>query len=379
VKSQLKSERTALAENARAVRFVSWQQSDTNTDDRQRETETPEPGVARRARDLVKQILSSSKSPAKAWDEAFQSRKYASSVLAEAIYILHRQEKYDIAVEGLLSSLRNDHSQPWTYDVLATEMGLAGRPQEEIERVLVSRVDFATSSAPQMMLTAAMLARMDARPSAIQLCRQAAESRPFLAEPWLLGRKIADGTDDIRAQADFRLGILRHVHAPEHSADRREARETVQKLASRVQSDGQPQLATELRDALREAMAVDLRIRLKWVGRADLDLLVEEPNGARCDLRRRLTRNGGQLIQDDGGIGERPEGQRVEEYVCHSAPSGEYTAVVRFIFGNVVAGNAVLEVIKHEGTAQESKSSRTVQLSRQDARIAIELQRGRAD
>jgi hypothetical protein len=327
----------------------------------------------------VELILSSDLPPARAWDAAFREGRYASPVLAEAIYILHKQGKHDIAVEGLLSSLRNDHSQPWTYDILASEMALAERPRSEIERVLVSRVDFTNTSVPQMMITAAMLSRMEARGPAVKLCRQATENAPFMPETWLLGRRIADNSDDEDAQAWFRCGILRHLHSPEHSADRREAVQSIRKLIDSAESAGKASLASQLREQLQSARATDLRIRLRWVGPADLDLLVEEPNGDRCDLRQRVTRSGGQLVREDGGIGQRTNGQRIEEYVCQTAPSGTYTAVVRFVFGNVVTGKAVLEVVQHENTPQESRSTVTVPLSREDARIRVDLANGRAE
>jgi tetratricopeptide (TPR) repeat protein len=333
--------------------------------------------VARRAEALVQQVMASDKPPARAWDDAFRGARYASPVLAEAVYILHRAGQYDVAVEGLLSSLRNDHSQPWTYDVLAAEMGLAKRPAADIERVLVSRIDFGASDISQMMVTAAMLSRMNVRKPAIKLCRQAAELEPFLPEPWLLGRNIADSAEQTDAQVWARCGIIRYVHSGAFSADRREARETLLRLIDVAERNGDNRRGSDIRERLHAADAVDLRIVLRWVGAADLDLLVDEPGGARCDLRQRLTRAGGHLIREDGGMGKRTNGQRIEEYICHTAASGTYTAAVRFVFGKVVAGTAVLEVIRHENTSRESRTSTTIALSRKDTRLEIVLDDGR--
>jgi len=46
------------------------------------------------------------------------------------------------------------------YEVLALTMQIAGRPQQEIDRVLLSRVDFTSTDVPSMLFSAAYLTRL---------------------------------------------------------------------------------------------------------------------------------------------------------------------------------------------------------------------------
>ena len=295
----------------------------------------------------------------------------------EVVLALHDQKNYEGAVECLSSSLRNDLGQAWTYDILAMEMKLAGRPAAELNRVLQSRVDFAAGNVQQMLIAAAMLSRFEAHPEALQMCRQATSSAPEVPEPWLLGRSIADKIASPDDRIAFRCGILRHVWTDEYPALHAEARAVVTEIAAEFERTGRTAEASTARARLDEARAIDLRIQLKWTGSADLDLSVDEPGGERCSYRNRLTKNGGRLIHEDGGSGSGKSGSRIEEYVIHTAPSGEYTAAIRFVFGRVTTGNVVVEVIQNQNTSGEQRTRKTVSLGPRDTRLPITLESGR--
>lgn len=330
-----------------------------------------------RALELIRQVNESGVPAAEAWDRLFQSADCSSELLMEVVLTLHDQKNYEQAVECLSSSLRNDHGQAWTYDILAMEMKLAGRPAAELNRVLQSRVDFAAGNVQQMLIAAAMLSRFEAHPEALQICRQATSSAPEAPEPWLLGRSIADKTGSPADRVAFRCGILRHVWTEDYAALHAEARTVVKEILKELERSGKLAEASAARERLDEASAIDLRIQLKWTGSADLDLSVDEPGGERCTYRNRLTKNGGRLIHEDGGSGSGKSGSRIEEYVIHTAPAGEYTAVIRFVFGKVTTGNVVVDVIRHQNTPSEKRTRQTVSLGPQDTRLPITLESGR--
>ena len=326
---------------------------------------------------LAKQILTEPNQAAALWDTVFASRPPTPEVFADAITYLHDKKHYDTAVEGMLSAIRNDRAFPLIYDALALEMKLANRPAKEIARVLESRIDFATSDVRQMLITAALLSRMEAWDEAIAMCREASEIDPHSPEVWLLGRSIADKSKQADARVLFRCGILAHVWNNDFELHHEEARKVLNEMCEQCDKDGDSQLGQQIREKLNAAASRDLQINLTWVGPADLDLVVTEPGGEQCNYKHQITANYGRLVHEDG-IGAGTATKHLESYVCHSAPSGDYEVSVRFILGKAIAGTALLEIIQHSGTPGEKRTTRTVQLSQDDVVLKTTLQEGRA-
>ncbi len=328
---------------------------------------------------LARQAILKAEQAAGFWDEVFLSAPPTRDDFAEAIVFLHDRKHYKVAVEGMLSAIRNDQSAPWIYDVLALEMKLAGRSPNEIARVLESRIDFATSDIPQMLITVALLSRFNAWDEAISVCREAAKLNPDFPEVWMLGRSVADKSGQIDAQVWARCGILQYVWGDNYERHHEEARKVLRELASKCDRENKSELAEQIRSRAADAGAVDLQIVLSWVGSADLDLVITEPDGEKSSFKKRVTRNRGRLVHEEGPKEESQAGnRRFEQYVCHSALSGDYQIDVRFVFGKAVTGTAVLEIIQHAGTADEQRTSKTVALSKDDVKITTTLKNGRA-
>jgi hypothetical protein len=102
----------------------------------------------------------------------------------------------------------------------------------------------------------------------------------------------------------------------------------------------------------------DLIIRLVWQGEADLDLEVREPIGTLCSYLQRQSPGGGVLLGDR--IGDVPQ----ESYVAAKAFSGDYQITVRRVWGRPLGGKAVLEVIQHQGTPEETHRRETLVFDR---------------
>ncbi len=327
------------------------------------------------AQKLVDTVLADSRPPAKVWDDLLTTEVIDSKVLSEAVSILHEGKRYDLAVEAIQSAIRNDQAAAWMYDVLALEMKLAKRPANEIARVLESRIDFANADIPQLLIVVALMSRFEAWDEAMQICREATELNPDLSESWLLARSVADKSNNSEHRVWARCGILRYVWTDASPALHEEARKVITEIAAQLDIAGDSPQAEQIRTKLREASTVDLMLILRWVGSADLDLLVTQPNGEQCNFQHRFTTDGGRFTHADAGSASEGNAKRFEQYVCRVAQVGEYKVTVRFVLGNAVAGTAVLETIQNLGTPEESRSTQTVKLTREDVQIAIPFKR----
>ena len=84
-------------------------------------------------------LLANVKNPQAFWNEYFSKRKPAPDVVNDLIFNLHQSGKHEHVIAAINAALINNQSQPWMYDVLALSMEIAGRPQQEIQRVLLSQ------------------------------------------------------------------------------------------------------------------------------------------------------------------------------------------------------------------------------------------------
>ncbi|MEQ9410799.1 MAG: hypothetical protein RIK87_24015 [Fuerstiella sp.] len=330
-----------------------------------------------RARTLLAKVEASDAAPPLAWNAAFARQRIGNATLAAAFRLLHDAKQYDTCVEGLLAAIRNDHGQPWMYDVLAVEMQLAGRPQKEIDRVLRSRIDFTDGNEAQMLVTASMLSQFGAWEPALQICREAAKRNPWQPATWTMARSIADRSGITDAIVWSRVGTLRHIWVAGHESLHEVARTELQDLADKLAADGQTADAESVRAALAEALVRDLRISIAWAGSADLDLIVEEPHDQTCSYKSPLTSNGGVLIRQSDGSNSDSRGRQTEEYVCVAAPQGDYTVRIRNFYGRLITGKVLVKVTRHEGTDREKSESRLYEIGSRDFEIKVPLKNGR--
>lgn len=333
---------------------------------------------AKRAEELLKSVRDSKQSTAAAWNTVFQGRPVSAKTLHLAFTYLHQHQLYNDAVEGIQAAIRNDHAQPWMYDVLAIEMKLAKRPQNEINRVLLSRIDFAPGDQAQMLVTASTLTGFDAFDEAIKLCREAAKRTPWQPAVWSTARKVADESKDPEAILWSRAGTIRHVWEKDYRTLHEICGLNLDDLEQQLVKDKNPGLASKVREAKAEANQRDLRIIIQWAGDADLDLSVTEPNGKICSRKVPITANGGLLIQQSSG-GKAARGLHSEEYVCPVAPSGEYKITVRYIRGKVTRGAVTVKQIRYQNTPRQLKTQVTeTGVVDSNVHVKVQLANGRA-
>ena len=312
--------------------------------------------------------------PKQAWRRYFKDNKPHPEQVTRLVVRLHEAKREGEVIAVIEASILAGQSQTWMYEVLAGAMQVTGRPEADIERVLLSGVDFTAVDVPNMLFSAAYLTRYGLRSRALQIYRQASSLAPWRAEPYVLGLKLAREAKDPEALEWAATGILTQAWLKDHEALHRQADEAVAEAEPLFQKRGNPERVKQFREQIAAARQRDLILKLTWNGDADLDLSVEEPLGTVCSRSQKFSRGGGVLVHD--GVGPNPQ-NTYELYVCPAASAGDYRLTVKYLFGNVVAKQAKLTIIRHQGTPQESTSSQAVTITGDETILRVTLKAGR--
>jgi hypothetical protein len=310
----------------------------------------------------------------KVWDEYFEKNSPDPLALCDVVLRLHKAKKTDQTVACINAALIHGQAQPWMYTVLALEMERAGRPRDDVERSLLSTVDFSAANVTNTLYSAAVLTRFGARERALAMYRQASSVDPTRLEPYALGLKLARDADDAEAIAWAASGILQRAWGAGHESLHADAVATARDMDSALRKAGDEETADRLSRTVAEALKRDLVIELSWSGKADLDLLVEEPAGTICSADNPTTAGGG-IFTHDGYGGDQKDCH--DNYVCPRGMSGDYRVTVRHISGDVVGKRALLKIIRHQGSSRETEELFTIRLSDQDKVVRVTLSNGR--
>jgi hypothetical protein len=287
---------------------------------------------------------------------------------------LHKAKRTEDVIACINAALIQGRSQPWMYTVLALEMQNAGRPPEEVERVLLSNVDFSAVNVANLLYSGAFLTRFGAKARALSLYRQASVVDPTRLEPYLLALNLAREAKDPEAVGWAVSGILQRAWGRDHETLHKNARTIAAELEESLRQLGNPAAADRLAQEVADAGKIDLLIELAWSGKADLDLLVEEPSGAVCSSENPATTGGGIFVHDGYGANQK---DCHDNYVCPRGMAGDYRVIVRHISGEVVGKRAVLNVVRYQGTSREITDQFTVKLSDKDKVVRVSLEHGR--
>lgn len=312
--------------------------------------------------------------PEKVWDDYFRQNSPDPLAVCDVVLRLHKAKKAEGVIACINAALIHGHAQPWMYTVLALAMEGAGRPREDIERALLSTVDFSAVNVANILYSAAFLTRFGAKDRALAMYRQASAVDPTRLEPYALGLKLAGEAKDPEAVAWAAAGILQRAWNPGFEQLHRDADATARDMELVLRKKGDDDEADRLARIVAEARKRDLVIELSWSGKADLDLLVEEPAGAICSAENPTTTGGGIFTHD--GFGADPKDAH-DNYVCPQGMSGDYRVTVRHILGDVVGKRAVLKITRYQGTSREIEDRFTIKLSDQDKVVRVTLTNGR--
>ncbi|HVW02257.1 MAG TPA: hypothetical protein VHB77_18030 [Planctomycetaceae bacterium] len=338
---------------------------------------TPKPVPAPPPRQPIEQLPLSPPGEgdlAERWQDYFAEHQPHPRAIRNLVLKLHDQKKFEDVVAVLEGALINGQTQPWMYEVLAVTMEALKRPKEDVERVLLSRVDLTVADVPSMLFSAAYMARFGRNERALQLYRQASSLDPFRPEPYVMGLRLAREAHDVDAIEWAAAGILRQAWTKGHEELHQEAEQAAADAEAILKANGDKDRLKSFERTLVEARQRDLVLKLNWGGDADIDMIVEEPLGTVCSFDTPYSRGGGVLVHD--GQGPNPKNS-YEQYVCAYGAPGEYRVIIRYLGGTVVAKQATLTITRYQGTPDELVRTRAVTIGPKDTVLRISLHYGR--
>jgi hypothetical protein len=278
------------------------------------------------------------------------------------------------AAELISAAISCGHAEPWMYESLAIALEAAGKPRAEIERALLSAVDFASSTGELLQL-ANYLARSGFDSQAIRVCKRITRGDPANREAYALAMAIAARTEDVDALRWACPGVLAHDWPAGQQAVATRAARLAKATIERLRAAGQTDEATAFQAAVDRAFVRDLVIDLAWTGDADIDIAVQEPAGTVCSISSPRSSSGGTLLADGEAGGDGTTHR--ERYVATAAFPGEYKILVRRAWGKVAADTVTAEMTIHRGTNREQTLRRQIRLGADEHLLAVNLPEGR--
>jgi hypothetical protein len=316
--------------------------------------------------------------PEVAWRDYFAAHPDTKPpVVRETARHLMREQKYTQLIAMVRAALAVGQPQPWMYEAMGLAMQANGSPKADIERTLMSAVDFGDST-EDFMYVAQYMARSGLEARALKIFHQVTVLEPLRPEPYLYGLQLAQRLNDLDGIRWSSVGILkqewpRDKHSVVQSASRAAAAVMAQLKAEKRMSE-----AAEFQAQLDKATVRDCKVKVTWTGDADVDILVEEPSGTICSFRNPRTTGGGVLLGDSAAAEKAAAAQGSSEtYVCPEAFDGTYRVTIRRVWGKVTAGKVTVDVYSHYGTPQEKHLRDQISLADTDSQVVFDMQGGR--
>jgi hypothetical protein len=297
----------------------------------------------------------------------------------------------EAAIKAFLTYRIKD-AQPWMYEMLVkcieARKGANGQPAAKNEAEVKQSIGYAArlakkSGNPNDLVRVADMMVLRGYYGQVgdpgfqtnigELVDLAANKVPGNFYPPLMSMKLAGHDKDPKRMADAAERLLSLGWPGYDDKIRRDVKEDVKQLADVLKVDGKGAEADSLMAQLAESEARDVFVKLTWKGEADIDISVAEPLGATAKFHNPRTVFGGSIVKN--GFGNHPE----EVYVCPRGFDGSYTIAVEKIVDwdeKKPVLEATLEVILHEGTAEEQRETHKINLARPDP-IVVKLAKGR--
>jgi hypothetical protein len=281
----------------------------------------------------------------------------------------------DEAIAIMLAAMRNEQAQFWMYEGLGLAMQANHAPLREVERALMSAIDY--SNNPESLLAVGIyMSEVGLPKRALSILRDVSKVNPYRPEPYVRGLAIAKRLGDVEGLKWATAGILAQAWTNDQKHIELDARHTAQALVMQLKEAGQEQVAKEFVQSIGEQTARDCRIVVTWTGNADIDLHVQEPAGTVCSIQNDRTTSGGVLLGDTFAMaGNQPVTGYSESYVCPRAFKGEYRLLIRRVWGNVTAGKVTVDI--YTDNPDRPHIHEQIQLDNKDAVVIFDVLHGR--
>ncbi|MBN1855255.1 MAG: hypothetical protein JW829_21160, partial [Pirellulales bacterium] len=315
--------------------------------------------------------------PETVWNGFFQGRQTDPADVRQLVRELMRSGQTKHAIALIQAALCHGQPQAWMYEALGIAMDIDGRSREEIERAVMSSVEFVTSPA-ELLYIAGYLSRTGFDQRALQLAQQAVQIQPLAYEAYLLGLESAQRLNDVDGIRWATVGLLSQEWTKEQSDVQNRAFRAARALLDQLQKEGRKKEFTEYQQQLDEAMIRDCVVVVRWTGDADVDLIVAEPGDTLCSLHTPRTTSGGINLGDTyARFNRQNEDGFSETYICPKGFPGQYRVRVRRVWGEVTAGKVTVDVYIHYRTKQQKHERQQINLGKDDALVIFNLDHGR--
>lgn len=263
------------------------------------------------------------------------------------------------------------------YEALGLAMQANQAPPEELERALMSAVDFANSE-DEMLFIAAYMHKAGLYKRALQICQQVTAANPARHDAYLQGLQLAQRLNDTKAIEWACVGILSQSWTKEQQQLPANAFRTAKATHAQLVAEKRLAEAKQLDEAVRKAGERDCVVIIKWTGDADIDLSVEEPAGTICSFRQPRSTSGGVLLGDVSSVeaGKTTDGCQ-EVYVCGEGFDGTYRVALKNVWGKPSGGKVTIDIYSHYGTPQQKMIHEQIPLTDKNAVVVFELKDGR--
>lgn len=280
-------------------------------------------------------------------------------------------------VIGLCNAmLRSGFPQPWMYEALALAMKACDYPKEDIERVMLSSLDFEDSTVSAVEIANYFAANQMKR-EALSLLRDTSIRDPQSYDVLALALPLARELDDLEALRWTCVGVLSKAWPPRYDRLAEEARLAARATSFRLKQSGRILEATAFENAIKDALRRDIVVRVTWTGDAELALRVKEPVGTICSFTHPQTISGGVLLSESSAKRSKDSiNGKSEYYVCPQGYAGEYDILVRRIFGKVSGGKATVEVLTDYGTPDQRSIVQQVEINERDSLLRVAVKNG---
>jgi uncharacterized membrane protein YgcG len=295
----------------------------------------------------------------------------------ETVRALVAEKKFGDVSTMIQAAIRQGCVEHWMYEALSLALQASAAPPEELERALMSAVDFANSE-DEVLFIAAYMTKAGLYQRALSLCQQVTAANPSRHDAYLQGLQLAQRLNDTKAIQWACVGILSQSWPREQQHLGANAYRLAKVTYEQLLAAKKTAEAKQLDEAVRKAGVRDILVMASWTGDADIDISIEEPAGTNCSFRSPRSTSGGVLLGDvssaDGG--KTTDGFK-EVYVCGEAFDGTYRVGLKNVWGKPTGGKVTIDIYTHFGTPQQKMIHEQIPLTDKNAVVVFEMKDGR--
>src|SRR6185437_16068571 len=180
----------------------------------------------------------------------------------ETVRLLTAAGKYEHVIALVNGALRNGQGQPWMFEALGLAMQANGSLPADVERALMSLIDF-KPTVSDMAYLAEYMSRSGFEKRALQLYRQISRLDPNRPDAYAYGLTLATQLEDFNAIRWATLGILSQAWPKDQleiwNRAERVALATLADLKAKKRLDEAKAYEAELRKALERDCVIIVR------------------------------------------------------------------------------------------------------------------------